>query len=196
MRLSKDPNERRQEILDTAKKLFFTNGIDNTSVSQIVKTIGVAQGLFYYYFRTKDDVIRAVIDEELHVFSSELHAKLNACRNGFYEKLATLVNAYFKMYTQKNLEEAQVLRENSAYQAVRERAMEVSQSLLSGVIDEGVEKGLVTSKYSDLMLQITLEGISSVSGRKDISKEMLAVIVEQSLGLQKGKLAGAIEDDT
>ena len=50
MRISKEPEERKQEILETAIKLFSVNGFEKTSISDIAKEIGIAQGLCYRYF--------------------------------------------------------------------------------------------------------------------------------------------------
>lgn len=60
-RITKAPEERRSELIATARKLFFTKGYEQTSVSDIVKTVGVAQGTFYYYFESKKDVLDAII---------------------------------------------------------------------------------------------------------------------------------------
>ena len=43
MRISKEPEERKQEILETAMKLFAQNGFEKTSISDIAREIGVAQ---------------------------------------------------------------------------------------------------------------------------------------------------------
>ena len=53
MRISKRPEERREEFLDAAQALFYEQGIEATNVQQIVKRVGVAQGLYYYYFQSK-----------------------------------------------------------------------------------------------------------------------------------------------
>ena len=50
MRITKEPEVRKQEILDTALKLFGENGYEKTSITDIAKAIGVAQGLCYRYF--------------------------------------------------------------------------------------------------------------------------------------------------
>ncbi len=63
VRISKPPQERRREILSTALELFLKNGYEKTSVGDIVEKIGVAQGLFYYYFRSKEEVYRAAMEQ-------------------------------------------------------------------------------------------------------------------------------------
>src|SRR5215217_2947796 len=44
---------RRQQILETALKLFAAQGFDGTSTRQIAKGAGIAEGLIFHYFRTK-----------------------------------------------------------------------------------------------------------------------------------------------
>ncbi len=61
-RISKAPDERRNELIAVAQHLFFTKGFDKTSVGEIVKTADVAKGLFYYYFDSKQAVLEAMID--------------------------------------------------------------------------------------------------------------------------------------
>jgi AcrR family transcriptional regulator len=51
MRVTKDPEIRRKELMDAAEKLFLEHGYEETAVSDIVKKTGVAQGTFYYYFK-------------------------------------------------------------------------------------------------------------------------------------------------
>ncbi|MNH84584.1 putative HTH-type transcriptional regulator YvdT [compost metagenome] len=64
-RIAKDPQERRNEILDAAMDLFNTKGYEHTSVSDIVKKVGVAQGTFYYYFRSKEEIATAAHERSL-----------------------------------------------------------------------------------------------------------------------------------
>ena len=52
-RITKAPEERRQEILDTAMRLFYQNGYEKTSIADIAQEMHVAQGLCYRYFPSK-----------------------------------------------------------------------------------------------------------------------------------------------
>ena len=66
MRITKEPEVRKQEILDTALKLFGENGYEKTSITDIAKAIGVAQGVCYRYFPSKEALLdvykRQVLD--------------------------------------------------------------------------------------------------------------------------------------
>lgn len=63
MRITKDPQERKQEILETAMRLFQEKGYEKTSISDIAKAIGVAQGLCYRYFPSKEVLFDEVVDQ-------------------------------------------------------------------------------------------------------------------------------------
>lgn len=53
--------ERRNQLIDTALQLFSEHGIEATRVSDIAQTAGVAQGLLYHYFPSKDALVAAII---------------------------------------------------------------------------------------------------------------------------------------
>ena len=64
-RITKTPEERRLEIIETAKKLFGERGYTTTPVEAIIKEMGVAKGTFYYYFKSKEEVLDAVVSHTL-----------------------------------------------------------------------------------------------------------------------------------
>lgn len=62
-RVSKPPEERRQEIIDTAMRVFCEKGYEKTSISDIAKEMHVAQGLCYRYFPSKEALFDAALDQ-------------------------------------------------------------------------------------------------------------------------------------
>ncbi|PFZ02072.1 TetR family transcriptional regulator [Bacillus wiedmannii] len=61
MRIVKEYEERRKEILETAERLFITKGYTKTTVNDILKEIGIAKGTFYHYFKSKEEVMDEII---------------------------------------------------------------------------------------------------------------------------------------
>ena len=61
-RIVKDPEIRRNEIIDIAEELFLKSGYNETAVSDIVKRVGVSQGTFYYYFKSKEEILNVIIE--------------------------------------------------------------------------------------------------------------------------------------
>jgi len=57
--------ETRRQIVEAADKLFYENGFVATSFADIAKSVGLSRGNFYYHFKTKDEILGAVIDLRL-----------------------------------------------------------------------------------------------------------------------------------
>ena len=56
-RTVKDPDVRRNEILDAAQELFIRKGYDLTSVQDILDVAGISKGAFYHYFGSKVEML-------------------------------------------------------------------------------------------------------------------------------------------
>lgn len=63
-----DPQIRITEILDAAEPLFYAKGYRETAISDIVREIGVAQGTLYYYFKSKEEILEALINRHIVAF--------------------------------------------------------------------------------------------------------------------------------
>lgn len=61
MRRMKEPEVRKSEILDAAQKLFAEKGYTKTTVTDILNVHGLSKGVFYYYFKSKEEVMDAII---------------------------------------------------------------------------------------------------------------------------------------
>jgi len=61
MRIIKNAEERRNEILDAADELFGEKGFDGTSTNNILEKVGIARGTLYYHFKSKEDIMDALI---------------------------------------------------------------------------------------------------------------------------------------
>ena len=55
----------REEIVEAADRLFYRQGYEHTSFSDIATAVGISRGNFYYHFRTKDEILDAVIARRL-----------------------------------------------------------------------------------------------------------------------------------
>ncbi len=52
----------RQRIVAAADELFYRQGYENTSFSDIADAVGISRGNFYYHFKSKDEILNAVIN--------------------------------------------------------------------------------------------------------------------------------------
>ncbi|NLB60124.1 MAG: helix-turn-helix transcriptional regulator [Lentisphaerae bacterium] len=56
----------RARLLDTAVQLFAAQGVAGTTVADIARPVGVTAAMVHYYFKTKDQLLDAVVDEQLN----------------------------------------------------------------------------------------------------------------------------------
>lgn len=61
-RLIKPAEVRRDELLDTAQRLFARQGYEATSVNQIIAAVCVSKGAFYHHFAAKEDLMTALAE--------------------------------------------------------------------------------------------------------------------------------------
>lgn len=62
----------RADIVDCANRLFYERGYEATSFSDIVNDSGLYRGNIYHYFKSKDDILNAVVEQRLNA----IHARL------------------------------------------------------------------------------------------------------------------------
>jgi TetR/AcrR family transcriptional repressor of nem operon len=55
----------RDHIVEAADRLFYRQGYEHTSFSNIADAVQISRGNFYYYFKTKDEILDAVINVRL-----------------------------------------------------------------------------------------------------------------------------------
>lgn len=58
-------SKTRQQIIDTSDRLFYERGFEATSFADIAGDVGLSRGNFYYHFRTKDEILVAVIAQRM-----------------------------------------------------------------------------------------------------------------------------------
>ncbi|MCA0928174.1 TetR/AcrR family transcriptional regulator [Ruegeria profundi] len=58
-------SDRREKIVTAADKLIYERGFDFTSFADIASVVGISRGNFYYHFKTKDEILDAVIERRI-----------------------------------------------------------------------------------------------------------------------------------
>jgi AcrR family transcriptional regulator len=85
---TKPPEERRDELMSAAERLFLKQGVGATTIDQITTTAKVAKGTFYLYFSSKDDVLAALGDRFAEQHLAKIKAAVDKAPEGFRSKLA------------------------------------------------------------------------------------------------------------
>ncbi len=84
-----DRQQKRDEIVAAARTLFINDGYESTSMSRLATAAGVAPNTIYWYFKDKDEVLVAVIDEE---FSARMIGYFQLSTSNITERLLWFTN--------------------------------------------------------------------------------------------------------
>jgi AcrR family transcriptional regulator len=142
-----------ERILAAARMLLIRFGFSKTTIHDIAKELNAGKSSLYYYFKDKDDIVKAVIDEDIRKIKESVTAKLAAIATP-QEKLRTYTvirMTFFKEYSMEyNFFKDEYLKNYSFFQKIREGYDAFEQSLIRAIMVEGVEKGIFTIKNIDL----------------------------------------------
>src|SRR5712672_4848696 len=69
-------NDKRGRILDASVKVFAERGYFSSTVAEIARAAGVADGTIYLYFKSKDDLLLRLFDEKMTQLLAEAKAAL------------------------------------------------------------------------------------------------------------------------
>ena len=96
---TKPPEERRDELMNAAQRMFLKQGVPATTIEQITSGADVAKGTFYLYFSSKENILAALGDrfgqKHLEGIKAAIAAKPE---DDWRKKLATWANACFTGY--------------------------------------------------------------------------------------------------
>ena len=167
-RVTKKPEERRQELLDIAEHLFRERGFENVQVSDIVSSVGVAQGTFYYYFPSKDDVMLAILERNWSKFTQMASERIGAHGTDPLRRLLGLMRSFFAPADPESMVESYFggsanpevfWRFHAAFDEMRLRLFE---PVITGIVEDGVAAGVFAPLVHIAgVVEVIFMGISS-----------------------------------
>jgi len=101
VRVTKSPKERREELIDTAERLFLEKGYDRTTVNDIVDEINVAKGTFYHYFKSKAEILGPIMERNIAILEEEFRSIISRDDLQTPDKLNEMLNCSFRWYKGK-----------------------------------------------------------------------------------------------
>ncbi|WP_415945802.1 TetR/AcrR family transcriptional regulator [Selenomonas montiformis] len=204
MRIRKNPEERYRELVDIAKGLFLTTGYERTTVQDICEQAGVAKGTFFYYFATKEAVLRAIFTEWAEQFAASYQTKADeiSAMNQLRMLLALMSreNSIDPLVDKLFDEQQRDLAVDLWQSAVVERF----NPLLRNILLKGVDEGVFSSDHMeerltffwhllDAMWPDECRGESDEAA--DIRMGIAVPLIEQLFGAEEGSLQGFLGGD-
>lgn len=97
-RPKKDPNIKRKIFIESASKLFFEKGYDQTSIQDILREVGrgssLSPSVFYYYFQSKDDLFEAMVQEYIEEHVQNITTVLQRPNLSYQDKMAAVLEVH------------------------------------------------------------------------------------------------------
>ena len=185
---TKDPEERKKEIIQIARELFEENGINKTKVSDIVKSLGVAQGLFYYYFPSKKAIIIAVGEQIIRETEATADRVVNSSKLNFYQKLIQYVDLYFDVAGRFIENQGLNLYLSLKEYGLEKEAEEKIIARIYQLVQIGEKENVWKIQYPEEMMQVIMGGAKELFMRTSINRKKMLLFLEQGLHFPAGSL--------
>lgn len=160
VRIVKKPEERRREIIAAAQELFRQKNYDNTTIQDVMEKLGVAKGTIYHYFKSKEELLIAVIDQSVEDYIAGMQNVLDEAEGTGLDKLRTLITASDVSDDQEGILEV-LHRPGNIGIHTRQMANTISKlaPLYEDVIRQGCEEGVFQTDHPLECAEFLLAGI-------------------------------------
>lgn len=193
-----DPQIRINEILDVVEALFYKRGYRTTMISDIVKKIGVAQGTFYYYFSSKEEIVDALINRHLSKFRTAIDAVANSTDISLPRKIELMANIMLATIQGKQGLLLEFLY-NDQYLHLMDKVFRQAKKILApyllSVIKEGARKQIFTVPYpkavANLIMSIIQCYVEALYEKEamdflEYQNKFTKYLIKNALGLVEG----------
>jgi len=188
--------DKKEIILDALRNLFKEGKAGTASVSDIAKEAGIAKGGMYYYFRSKEEVLDALVTREYEDIIKSCDALIDQSEENAIMKLALLLKSYRSSYVDASLDEYLHMPQNAAiHQKSLAKILSSLSQIISRIIKQGIEEGTFIcdypEEYSEIMMSVFTflldPGIFPWTGEQYAAKlKALANMLEKGLCAPKG----------
>lgn len=161
-RKEREKQQRKNDIIDAAERLFFKHGFENVSMDQIARESELAKGTLYLYFKSREDLHYSIVNRVLEMLSKVLQRDYDKHASGA-ENLINLGKSYIAFSTQY----PDHIRAIMMFDSSKFEKLETNQSL----------KILEPDSPLMLLIHIIRKGQMDGSVRKDIPDRELALIL-------------------
>jgi AcrR family transcriptional regulator len=134
--------EKRRQLLDAAVRVFARKGFHASRVGDIAEEAGVAHGLLYHYFKSKDQVLEAVFHENWNVLLARI-ASVEETDESAADQLRHIAAIVLRTWLHLPDVVRVVIREFGRSPELAERLGELTQPIdaIQRVIERGIERG-------------------------------------------------------
>ena len=149
----------REKILNTATQLFIQKGSEKTSMQDIAQTAGISKGAIYHHFKSKDEIVLAVIRSRKELMEEEMKQWLKATENlTGREQLQTIIKSNLESQTARAIDDIVDEYEQDAgfILTMMRDNLRIGAPLVSDIIKKGMADGSLQPQYPDQAAEVFL----------------------------------------
>ena len=149
----------REKILNTATQLFIQKGSEKTSMQDIAQTAGISKGAIYHHFKSKDEIVLAVIRSRQELMEEEMKQWLKATENlTGREQLQTILKSNLESQTARATDGIVGEYEKDAgfILTMMRDNLRIGAPLVSDIIKKGMADGSIQTQYPDQTAEVFL----------------------------------------
>ncbi|MFJ8414133.1 TetR/AcrR family transcriptional regulator [Bacillus paramycoides] len=205
MRIVKEYEERRNEILDTAEKLFVTKGYTKTTVNDILKEIGIAKGTFYHYFKSKEEVMDEIIMRIIKADVAKAKAIVSNPNIPVLDKLFRILMEQSPKsgdIKEKMIEQFHQPNNAEMHQKSLVQSIIYLSPVLTEVLKQGIEEGIFSTPYPQETIELLISSAQVIFDDglfqwkpEEMMRRAIAYIkmMEASVGAKEGSFDYMLE---
>jgi AcrR family transcriptional regulator len=185
----KAPETRRADLIAAAREAFAHKGISGTTVSDIVKAAGVAQGTFYLYFETKHDVVNAMAEEMVDAMVDAIERSVTDEHVGAVAKFLAFRDAILALANDAAGPEITAIyhrpENRAAHDRMAERITPRLVPLVESITRQGIAEGVFTAQDPEVTAWFVLGGFHLLeTGFAEPAKLADAIVKATNLALR------------
>ena len=203
MRVIKDADQRKNEILDAAEHLFGTKGFDNTSTTDILNETGIARGTLYYHFKSKEELLDSMISRMTKRFVEKARKIAEQKEVPVLKRLTTMMlalNGNYSNFNQEILQQVHKPQNALMHQKMQNCLMSEINPLITILIREGTAQGICQTDYPEEAAEMTFLYVNTVfddlmeHSEEEKQRKIAAFIynLERLLNMEQGSLKSAV----
>lgn len=155
------PQDKREDILDVAERLFAEHGFEAVSVREISKAADINIAMISYYFGSKEKLYEEVVHRKL--ISSELIVTFIEHHTSYQEKLFAIVDLFINKFFERRHFQNIIFREMAMNQRTAMTELittRVHQNF--SVVYDVIEKGIKHKEFKKVDVELTVMTIIGV----------------------------------
>ncbi|MBE6023270.1 MAG: TetR/AcrR family transcriptional regulator [Cellulosilyticum sp.] len=201
MRVVKEAEERKNEILDKADQLFSRKGFEGTSTNDILEAVGIARGTLYYHFKSKEDIMDALIERyNQQILNAAKQAAQNQKLTVYERIIKVVLSMNISQYSQESegiIEQIHKPQNILMHQKIQKVIIHSITPILSDLIKEGIGLGLFDTPVPYECMEMFMvyattlldSGIIELTEEEQGSRmQAMMINMERMLGCKQGSL--------